>query len=258
MRPGAQVRSLRRLAAARAHDGHTSPAVVRLSSNRSGRLMPAPRRSIQHRPADSKRSSWPRRQRKTRREVGVAKRRVSRRQLAQRKEATHCVVGLLPPSRSASMLASAGVARASTVGTMRLVLASQATVADPDWTAANNSVVILQAWDIDTLYALKAANPSVNVLMYQNASAASSSSANGVYPSGVSVRSSSGEWLVAREHQRHHLLVQRIPRGFTRPTSARPRIKTHGRPTWSRSCSRLPGTACSWTTSTRRSNGITA
>ncbi len=85
----------------------------------------------------------------------------------------------------ASMLAWAAVAHASSVGTMRLVIASQASVEDPTWTADNNSVVILQAWDTGTLHALKAVNPSVKVLMYQNASAASSSSSNGIYPSGV-------------------------------------------------------------------------
>lgn len=95
------------------------------------------------------------------------------------------------------MLASASAAHASTVGTMRLVLASQATVANASQTAEDNSIVILQAWDTGTLYALKAANPAVKVLMYQNVSAASSSSAGGVYPSGVSYdQSLASGWLL--------------------------------------------------------------
>jgi hypothetical protein len=85
------------------------------------------------------------------------------------------------------MLAATASAQASTVGTVRLDLASRATIASPTWTAAHNSVVILQAWDTADLYALKAANPAVKVLMYQNASGASSGSSwNGIYPSGVS------------------------------------------------------------------------
>jgi hypothetical protein len=55
------------------------------------------------------------------------------------------------------------------------------------YTAGHEQVVILQAWETAELRRLKRANPDVKVLMYQNASSASTSAAyDGLYPTGVS------------------------------------------------------------------------
>ena len=121
-------------------------------------------------------------QRHTRRESGSAGPSASRRQPGHRKH-LHVRRSIAVAIAVTFMLVSAAAAHASTVGTLRLVLASRASVANANWTATNSSVVILQAWDTKELYALKAANPAVKVVMYQNASAASSSSSDSsIYP----------------------------------------------------------------------------
>jgi hypothetical protein len=92
----------------------------------------------------------------------------------------------------------AGTALADTgaVGQLQVAINSNAVTQNYAWnaaatsaaqaTAAQEHVVILQAWETDELEAIKAANPSTIVLMYQNASSASTSaSATGIYPTGV-------------------------------------------------------------------------
>jgi Hypothetical glycosyl hydrolase family 15 len=84
------------------------------------------------------------------------------------------------------------------VGHLRVAIDSNASFPDYSWTATHEQVVILQPWETSELYALKAADPSVNVLMYKNASAASSSAASdGRYSSGVSYdQAAANGWLL--------------------------------------------------------------
>jgi hypothetical protein len=112
-----------------------------------------------------------------------------------------CAVG-------ASTCASAAFADAGAVGQLQVALNSNAVTQNTAWnaaattaaqaTAAQEHVVILQAWETDELEAIKAANPSTIVLMYQNASSASNSaSSTGIYPSGVSYsQAASNGWLL--------------------------------------------------------------
>jgi hypothetical protein len=71
-------------------------------------------------------------------------------------------------------------------GHVRLALATPSSFANVATTADRSSYVVLQAWDGARATQLKAANPSLTVLMYQNASAmAKGSGPNGIYASGV-------------------------------------------------------------------------
>jgi hypothetical protein len=79
---------------------------------------------------------------------------------------------------------SAGVA--DVAGHARLALATPSSFANATTTAKRSSYVVLQAWDGARAAQLKAANPSLTVLMYQNASAMTKGAGpNGVYSSGV-------------------------------------------------------------------------
>jgi Hypothetical glycosyl hydrolase family 15 len=93
------------------------------------------------------------------------------------------------------------------IGHVRVAIASAAQFSNLKWTADHDQIVILQPWDTAELRRLKRANPSVVVLMYKNASAASSSvGPGGRYSSGVSFKQ-------ARAH--HWLLKNRRGKFFT-------------------------------------------
>jgi hypothetical protein len=84
------------------------------------------------------------------------------------------------------------------VGHVDVAINSNARIANYGYTAGHEQVVILQAWETAELRKLKRANPDVKVLMYQNASSASSTAAaDGVYPTGVSYTESvAHHWLL--------------------------------------------------------------
>jgi hypothetical protein len=96
-------------------------------------------------------------------------------------------VGLAPSS-----------AAALTVGHVRVAIDSNASFPSYSYTANREQVVILQSWETAELYALKAANPSVKVLMYQNASSVSTTAASdGRYSTGVSYPQAAAQgWLL--------------------------------------------------------------
>jgi putative glycosyl hydrolase-like family 15 (GHL15) protein len=108
----------------------------------------------------------------------------------------------------ASTCAGAALADTGPVGQLQVAIDSNAVTPNYAWnsaatsaaqaTAAQEHVVILQAWETDELQAIKAANPSTVVLMYQNAASASNSaSANGIYPTGVPYgQAASSGWLL--------------------------------------------------------------
>jgi hypothetical protein len=79
---------------------------------------------------------------------------------------------------------SAGMA--DVAGHTRLALATPSSFANVATTAKRSSYVVLQAWDGARAAQLKAANPSLTVLMYQNTSAMTKGAGpNGIYSSGV-------------------------------------------------------------------------
>ncbi len=73
-------------------------------------------------------------------------------------------------------------AMAAVAGHFSTVLDTPATITDPSLTAQRNSYVVLQAWETERASELKAANPSLMVLAYQNLSAM----AQGTGPEGLS------------------------------------------------------------------------
>jgi hypothetical protein len=92
-----------------------------------------------------------------------------------------------------------GIAEAAVVvGHVRVAIDSNARFPNYAWTAGHEQVVVLPSWDLSQLYALKAANPDVKVLMYKNVSAASSSfSGDDDVSSGVSYeQAASNGWLL--------------------------------------------------------------
>jgi hypothetical protein len=102
---------------------------------------------------------------------------------------------------SASAVAIAAIpalAQAFVVGHLRVAIASDATFRSYSWAANHEQVVILQSWDIAELHALKRANPGVKVLMYENASSATTSVAgDGRHATGVSYRQAAANgWLL--------------------------------------------------------------
>ncbi len=99
---------------------------------------------------------------------------------------------------SLGVVLAPAVAQAAVVGHIRVAIDSNAIFPNYGWTADHEQVVVIQPWDLSELYALKAANPHVKVLMYKNVSAASSSSsASGDYPSGVSyAQAAANGWLL--------------------------------------------------------------
>jgi hypothetical protein len=93
---------------------------------------------------------------------------------------------------------AAGVAQAVIVGHARIATDTYTSFPDYNLTASHEQVVVLQPWQTSTIYALKAADPHVKVLMYKNVSAASSSvGPGGMYASGVSYdEAASHGWLL--------------------------------------------------------------
>jgi hypothetical protein len=83
-------------------------------------------------------------------------------------------------------LLSPSAGMADVAGHVRLALATPSSFANVSTTAKRSSYVVLQAWDGARAAQLKAANPNLVVLMYQNASAmAKGAGPNGIYSSGV-------------------------------------------------------------------------
>jgi hypothetical protein len=97
-----------------------------------------------------------------------------------------------------ALLLIPGHARAGVVGHVDYAINSDARIANYRYTADHEQVVILQAWETSELRRLKRANPDVTVLMYQNASSASTSAAfGGLYPTGVSYpKAQANHWLL--------------------------------------------------------------
>jgi hypothetical protein len=101
----------------------------------------------------------------------------------------------------AAMLAITAPAQATPiahiVGHVDVAIDSNARI-NYDYTAGHEQVVILQAWETAELRRLKRANPDVEVLMYQNASSASTSASyDGTYPTGVSyTQAAANGWLL--------------------------------------------------------------
>jgi len=86
----------------------------------------------------------------------------------------------------ASLLAPAS-SDAEVAGHFSTVLDTPATIENPTQTAQRNSYVVLQAWETERARELKAANPSLTVLVYQNLSAmAQGAGPDGLDSSGVS------------------------------------------------------------------------
>jgi len=83
-------------------------------------------------------------------------------------------------------LALTGIAAADVAGQFRVAIGNEASFANSAVTAQRNSYVILQAWEAGRAAELKAANPNLEVLVYQNLSAmAQGTSATGLSSSGV-------------------------------------------------------------------------
>ena len=95
---------------------------------------------------------------------------------------------LLPAAASARPLA----------GQVRVAIDGRAYNADFSKTPARADVVILQAWELDKLRKLKAANPGIKVLMYRNLSAMSRADRLGNAGTGVTVQDADRhpEWFL--------------------------------------------------------------
>lgn len=74
------------------------------------------------------------------------------------------------------------IASASVAGQFRVAIASSTLFPNPTLTAQRNSYIVLHAWETERAEQLKAANPSLEVLVYQNLSAM----AQGTGPHGLS------------------------------------------------------------------------
>jgi hypothetical protein len=102
------------------------------------------------------------------------------------------IAGLVLAATSAHAVSVAHV-----VGHVDVAIASDARI-NYGYAAGHEQVVILQAWETAELRRLKRANPDIKVLMYQNASSASTSAAyDGLYPTGVSyAQAAAHHWLL--------------------------------------------------------------
>ena len=79
-----------------------------------------------------------------------------------------------------------GLASADVAGQFRVAIGSEASFPNPTLTAQHNSYIVLQAWESSRAAELKAANPNLQVLVYQNLSSmAQGTSASGLSASGV-------------------------------------------------------------------------
>ncbi len=104
-----------------------------------------------------------------------------------------------------AIVLTTGLARGEVVGHVDYAISSHARIADYRYTADHEQVVILQAWETAELRRLKRANPHVTVLMYQNASSASTTAASdGLYPTGVSYpQAVAHHWLLENTSGQH-------------------------------------------------------
>jgi hypothetical protein len=93
-----------------------------------------------------------------------------------------------------------GIAAADVAGQFRVAIGNEASFASSAVTAQRNSYVILQAWEAGRAAELKAANPNLEVLVYQNLSAmAQGTSATGLSSSGVNYAEANAahpEWFL--------------------------------------------------------------
>ncbi|HET6547365.1 MAG TPA: putative glycoside hydrolase [Solirubrobacter sp.] len=95
-------------------------------------------------------------------------------------------------------LAVPGAARAATpvAGHVRIAIASASHTSDFSNTAARNRVVILHEWESAKRRSLKAENPSIKVLLYQNLSAMSGRNPDGSGSTGVGTPEADSSWYL--------------------------------------------------------------
>ncbi len=107
-------------------------------------------------------------------------------------------LGISTSAAGATSLPPGGPTDPALPGAYRAATDSAATFPDYHWTGSHVRMVDLPPWDTAELYALKAANPNVKVLMYQNASAVSNTpDSTGIYPTGVSYdQAAANGWLL--------------------------------------------------------------
>ena len=96
------------------------------------------------------------------------------------------------------VMAGQGTARAATsvAGHVRVAIASAASTADFSLSASRDGYVILNEWDRARMLALKAANPSIKVLLYQNLSAMAPRDAYGNVNTGVTTQEADPSWYL--------------------------------------------------------------
>jgi hypothetical protein len=102
-----------------------------------------------------------------------------------------------------SALLSPALCHASVAGTFSLALDTPATILNPEQAAQRNSYVVLQSWETQQAASLKAANPNLDVLVYQNLSAiAGTAHSGGLSSSGVSYVEASEhpDWFLKDTH----------------------------------------------------------
>jgi hypothetical protein len=93
-----------------------------------------------------------------------------------------------------------GLASANVASQFRVAIGSEASFPSVAWTAQHNSYIVLQAWEAKRATELKAVNPNLNVLVYQNLSAmARDTGPGGLSSSGVNYAEASSahpEWFL--------------------------------------------------------------
>lgn len=114
------------------------------------------------------------------------------------------LIGILALTGAAILtLALTGIAAADVAGQFRVAIGSEAAFTSPTVTAQRNSYVVLQAWEAGRAAELKAANPNLEVLVYQNLSAmAQGTSATGLSSSGVNyaeANTAHPEWFLQNQ-----------------------------------------------------------
>jgi hypothetical protein len=101
---------------------------------------------------------------------------------------------------TALAIAAPGATAAPVAGHFCLVLDTPSSIANISQTARRNSYVVLQPWEVQQATQLKAANPELSVLVYQNLSAvASTTGPGGLTSTGVSYAEAiaqSPEWVL--------------------------------------------------------------
>jgi hypothetical protein len=95
-----------------------------------------------------------------------------------------------------AMAGPASARAASTAGHVRVAIASAADTADFSQDPVRDSYVILNGWERSKMLAIKAANPAVKVLLYQNLSAMGAVDANGNVNTGVTTQEADPSWYL--------------------------------------------------------------